>query len=46
MDNTLVWVIITNAVVWIGLGAYLIFLALQQHDLAARLTQWETLRHG
>ena len=43
--ETLTWIVIANAAVWIGLGAYLAFLAAQQRALAARLSQWEMLNH-
>lgn len=43
--DTLAWIVMANAAVWIGLGAYLAFLAAQQRALAARLTQWEMLNH-
>lgn len=43
--DTLTWVILTNALVWVGLGAYLAFLASRQKALAARLAQWELLHH-
>ena len=43
--DTLTWVILTNAVVWLGIGTYLAFLGAQQRRLAARLSQWELLRH-
>lgn len=43
--NTLAWIVMANAAVWIGLGAYLAFLTAQQRALAARLRQWEMLNH-
>jgi CcmD family protein len=39
------WVVIANAAVWVGMGAYLSFLAARQRALAARLARWEKL-HG
>ena len=42
--DTVTWLVVANAAVWLGLGAYLIFLTLEQRALAARLKQWETLR--
>ncbi|MDR3320320.1 MAG: CcmD family protein [Desulfovibrio sp.] len=42
--DTIVWLAITNAVVWIGLGTYLVFLTLEQRAISARLRQWEKLR--
>lgn len=41
--DTLTWIIMTNAAVWVGLGAYLAFLGARQRTLAARLAQWEML---
>ena len=41
----LTWIIIANAAVWIGLGAYLAFMGARQRDLAARLAQWEIINH-
>ena len=43
--DILTWVILTNAVVWAGIGAYLAFLGAQQHRLAVRLSQLELLHH-
>lgn len=43
--DSLIWIAMANAAVWIGLGAYLAFLAAQQRALAARLSQWEMLDH-
>lgn len=39
------WLMAANAVVWCGLGAYLLFLGQRQSRLAARLVQLESLRH-
>lgn len=43
--DTLSWLVLTNAAVWLGIGVYLVFLAIQQRTLAMRLSQWEILRH-
>lgn len=43
--DTLTWIVIANAAVWVGLGAYLAFMAARQRALAARLTQWEMLNN-
>lgn len=43
--DTLTWVIMANAAVWIGIGSYMAFLAARQRSLAARLTQMEMLNH-
>jgi CcmD family protein len=43
--DTVVWLAVANAVLWIGLGAYLAFLALEQRSISARLAQWEALHH-
>ncbi|MDO5484537.1 MAG: CcmD family protein [Desulfovibrionaceae bacterium] len=43
--DTLTWLVLANAAVWLGIGGYLAFLAIQQHRLAVRLSQWEILRH-
>ena len=44
MDHSY-WLLAANAVVWCGLGAYLLFLGQRQRGLAARLAQLESLRH-
>lgn len=44
--DTLTWVIMANAAVWIGIGSYMAFLAARQRSLAARLAQMEMLNHG
>ncbi|MDR2820390.1 MAG: CcmD family protein [Desulfovibrio sp.] len=41
--DTIVWLAAANVVFWIGLGAYLAFLALEQRGISARLTRWEAL---
>ena len=43
--DTLTWVIMANAAVWIGIGSYMAFLAARQCSLAARLAQMEMLNH-
>ncbi|MGV7094519.1 CcmD family protein [Desulfovibrio sp. QI0434] len=43
--DTLTWVIMANAAVWIGIGSYMAFLAARQRSLAARLVQMEMLNH-
>ena len=43
MMDTIVWLAVANAVFWIGLGAYLAFLALEQRAISVRLAQWEAL---
>ena len=40
------WVVLTGAVVWLGLGAYVSFVALQQRQLRQRLDQLEILNNG
>ena len=44
--DTLTWLMAANAVVWLGLGAYVAFLAARQRGLAQRLAQWERTRRG
>lgn len=39
--DTLYWLVGANAVVWVGLGAYVAFLAGRERALALRLDQWE-----
>ena len=39
------WGLLANAGVWIGIGAYLAFLAARQRTLAARLSRMEMLDH-
>lgn len=41
--DTLSWVVMTCAVVWLGLGAYVTFVAVQQKKLRQRLEQLEIL---
>ena len=43
--DTLTWVIMANAAVWLGIGGYMAFLATRQRSLAARLAQMEMLNH-
>ena len=43
--DTLTWVIMANAAVWIGIGSYMAFLAARQRSLVARLAQMEMLNH-
>ena len=43
--DTLTWIIMANAAVWVGLGAYLAFMGSRQRALAARLAQWEIINH-
>ena len=43
--DTLTWVIMANAAVWIGIGSYMAFLAARQRSLAARRAQMEMLNH-
>lgn len=44
--DTIIWLMAANAVVWLGLGAYLAFMGSRQRGLAARLAQWERGRRG
>lgn len=44
MDHT-TFLIAGNAVVWLGIGAYLAFLAMNQKRLGDRLAQLERLTH-
>ncbi|MDE5879648.1 MAG: CcmD family protein [Desulfovibrio sp.] len=39
--DTVYWLLGANAVVWLGLGAYVAFLGGRQRGLMARLDQWE-----
>ena len=43
--ETLTWVLVTSAIVWLGLGAYVAFVALQQKQLRQRLEQLEILNN-
>lgn len=43
--EAMTWIIVTNAIVWIGIGAYVAFLAARQRALALRLSQLEMLDH-
>lgn len=44
--DTLYWLLGANAVVWLGLGAYVALLGARQRALAARLAQWERSGRG
>lgn len=44
--DTLYWLAGANAVVWLGLGFYVAFLAGRERALARRLDQWEGDRRG
>ncbi|HJD96995.1 CcmD family protein [Mailhella massiliensis] len=35
------WLMAANAALWIGLGAYMAFLASEQKRLERRMAQWE-----
>lgn len=41
----LYWLLAANIVVWLGLGAYLVFMGCVQKSLDARLRQWEMLKN-
>ena len=43
--DTLTWVILTNAAVWLGIGGYAAFLAGRQRARAARIDRMELLSH-
>ena len=42
--SALHWLMIANAGLWLGLGAYIFFLAGQQRKLNARLNEMEVYR--
>lgn len=42
--DTVYWLVAANAVVWVGLGAYVAFLAGRERALALRLDHWEKRR--
>ncbi|MBQ9407456.1 MAG: CcmD family protein [Desulfovibrio sp.] len=44
--DSLTWVALTGALVWLGIGGYVAFLALEQRRLATRLRQREMLHDG
>ncbi len=43
--NALLWLISASAAIWLGLGAYLAFLAVKQGELAKRLARMEHTNH-
>lgn len=43
--ETLTWVVMTSAIVWLALGAYVTFVAVQQKNLRQRIEQMEMLHH-
>lgn len=43
--DTLTWVVVANAAVWLGLGTYLAFIGMAQRRLAVRLAQLELLNN-
>ncbi len=46
MDNSLIYVLAANVVIWLGLGGYAAFLGKRQAALEARLAQMEKLGDG
>lgn len=45
LDGALTWLIAAAAIIWIGFGCYLAFLALKQRRLAAHIRQLERLNN-
>ena len=43
--ESLTWVVLTGAIVWLALGGYITFVALRQKQLRQRLEQLELLHH-
>ncbi len=43
--NEIHWVLAANASVWLGLGAYIFFMAKTQCDLNKRIAQMENLKN-
>lgn len=43
MDQSLIWVMIANIIIWLGLGAYLAWLGASQRKLERRCRQLEIL---
>ncbi|MEG2172909.1 MAG: CcmD family protein [Desulfovibrionaceae bacterium] len=41
----LYWLLAANVVVWLGLGAYLVFIGRVQKSLDTRLHHWEILKN-
>lgn len=42
--DTFLWLIGVNAIIWIGIGAYIIYIAIKQRNLSQRLKQMEILQ--
>lgn len=43
-DDALIWVMAASAVIWLGIGGYMAFLAMRQAALARRCKQLELWR--
>ncbi len=43
--DALTWVMLANAAVWLGIGAYVAFLAARQCSLGVRIARMELLHH-
>lgn len=43
--DTPMWIMLTNALVWLGIGGYMAFLANNQAKIAKRLKQMEMIGH-
>lgn len=46
IDDSMLWVMAANILVWLGIGGYVAFLASRQAVLAARLKQMELPDNG
>lgn len=45
-EPDIIWVMAANAVIWLGIGAYVAFIAQRQAALAKRFRQMELMSDG
>lgn len=45
-EDSMLWVMAANILVWLGIGGYVAFLARRQSALAARVKQMEIMGNG
>ena len=45
MDSSIAWLSAAGAAIWLGIGCYVVFIAIRQKALALKLKQLEQFRH-
>lgn len=45
LGNSVLWLGVAGAAIWLGIGCYVAFIAFKQRGLALKLKQLEQLRH-